>query len=372
MRAEGRRATPSLADLRTFAVTRSLRPAASIADAIAALGFLQLDPIRAPARAADLILRARIADYRVGDLDRAYPELPLAEDYLHVYGVLPEAALRLLHPRPARWRRHVEREHPRLAHRLLAHVTREGEAHPRDVAARFGSASVSNDWGGRSSATTRVLGALHHRGQLRVARRDNGVKVYAPARPLLAPLPAPARARALLLLLLALYAPLPEASLRELSHMVTETSLPPHLRERALAAVLRDDAVASATVDGIRWLWPAGEALGTDAAARVHLLAPFDPVVWDRRRFAIFWGWDYRLEAYTPPAKRRFGYYALPLLWRDRVVGWANASVRDGRLVVATDYAGSAPRERGFRRELGAEAERLRDALAARSVEVVP
>lgn len=363
-------APPGLADLRAYAVARSLRPAASIVEAIAALGFLQLDPIRAPARAADLILRARIADYRVGDLDRAYPTLPLAEDYLHVYGVLPEASLRLLHPRPARWRRHVEREHPRLARRLLAHVVRKGEAHPRDVAALYGRGSVVNGWGGQSSATTRVLEALHHRGQLRVARRESGIKVYAQARPLADPLRPAERARALLLLLLALYAPLPEASLRELARMVAETSLPPLLRERAFAALLHDDAVASAAIDGVRWLWPAEAALATEVPARVHLLAPFDPVVWDRRRFAAFWGWDYRFEAYTPPAKRHFGYYALPLLWRDRVVGWANASLRDGCLAVATGYAGSAPRERGFRHALAEEVARLGHAVGARRIEV--
>lgn len=50
---------------------------------------------------------------------------------------------------------------------------------------------------------------------------------------------------------------------------------------------------------------------------RVRLLAPFDPLVWDRRRFELLWGWPYRFEAYTPPAKRKLGYYALPLLWRD-------------------------------------------------------
>jgi uncharacterized protein YcaQ len=46
----------------------------------------------------------------------------------------------------------------------------------------------------------------------------------------------------------------------------------------------------------------------------------------------LFWGWPYRFEAYTPAAKRRLGHYALPLLWHDRVVGWANIGVRGGRL----------------------------------------
>src|SRR6185295_12059044 len=69
-----RRASRSmtLPRLRAHAVARALRPAASLADAVAAMRFVQLDPIRAPARAADLILRQRVPGYRAGDLDRQY------------------------------------------------------------------------------------------------------------------------------------------------------------------------------------------------------------------------------------------------------------------------------------------------------------
>jgi len=92
----------------------------------------------------------------------------------------------------------------------------------------------------------------------------------------------------------------------------------------------------------------------------VRLLAPFDPLVWDRRRFEHLWGWEYRFEAYTPVAKRQFGYYALPMLWRDRVIGWANVSVRTGTLLAETGYAAWArPRDRGFTRALAAELERM-------------
>ena len=91
------------------------------------------------------------------------------------------------------------------------------------------------------------------------------------------------------------------------------------------------------------------------------LLAPFDPIVWDRRRFEAFWGWRYRFEAYTPAVKRTLGYYAMPLLWRDTVVGWANLSVADGRLVCAPGYvSGRAPRDRAFKPALEAELESLR------------
>jgi len=96
-------------------------------------------------------------------------------------------------------------------------------------------------------------------------------------------------------------------------------------------------------------------------------LAPFDPVVWDRRRFELLWGWAYRFEAYTPVAKRKLGYYALPLLWREHVVGWANAGMQDGSLALDVGYvAGRAPKPRVFARELDAEVERLRQFLRIR------
>ena len=83
-------------------------------------------------------------------------------------------------------------------------------------------------------------------------------------------------------------------------------------------------------------------------------------MVWDRRRFELFWGWAYRFEAYTPPAQRRLGYYALPLLWRDRVVGWGNVAAAEGRLTAELGYlAGRAPREPAFRRALEGELDRM-------------
>jgi uncharacterized protein YcaQ len=94
------------------------------------------------------------------------------------------------------------------------------------------------------------------------------------------------------------------------------------------------------------------------------LLAPFDPVVWDRARFEHFWGWPYRFEAYVPPAKRVRGYYALPLLWGQTMVGWANARVEARVLEVDVGFVTTRPRERAFARELDAEIARL-DAFLA-------
>ena len=90
------------------------------------------------------------------------------------------------------------------------------------------------------------------------------------------------------------------------------------------------------------WYWPAGErpqARRWRPDEQVRLLTPFDPIVWDRRRFEVFWGWAYRFEAYTPAPKRKLGYYALPLLWHDQVIGWGNCRlVKHGALQAAFGY----------------------------------
>ncbi|OYV01179.1 MAG: hypothetical protein CFE45_05970 [Burkholderiales bacterium PBB5] len=126
--------------------------------------------------------------------------------------------------------------------------------------------------------------------------------------------------------------------------------------------------LASARVAGVDgdWYWPAGEQPAAARHARVaqaevlRLLAPFDPIVWDRRRFEALWGWAYRFEAYTPAPKRLRGYYALPLLWRDQVIGWANLSVAGGQLQPDLGYvSGRPPREAGYGAALDAELQRM-------------
>ena len=354
---------PTIAALRRHALAHTLFRAPDIVGAIERLGFVQIDPLRAPARAQDLILRHRVAGYRAGDLDRSYASLPLAEDFVHVHGVVPMTTRRILHPRALARTWHVERAHPELAAGVLAHIERNGPVHPRDLARALGRKAVVNGWGGQSSATTRLLEVLHYRGHLHVVRREDGVKVYGLARPVARPLGARARFLRLLALLLRLYAPLPVASLRELARMAADEAFDAPARERLLAAFLRGDGVATARVDGVEYAWPAADDGGAPAAAAdedvVRLVAPFDPLVWDRRRFAHLHGWDYRFEAYTPAAKRRFGYYALPLAWRDRVIGWANVARTPGGLDVQTGFATAPPRGPAFARGLDAEVARL-------------
>jgi uncharacterized protein YcaQ len=263
----------TLDDLRRAAVARSLFRPTTLQRALDTLGFVQADPIRAPARAQDLTLRHRVIGYRAGDLERLYPRLAIHEDFFVNYGFVTSAVQALMHPRGG---------------------------YPPWTAA-------------------------------------SGRK----------------------------YAPLPAASLatlvRRLRYAVPQWTgaLGPAL-ERARRRLVH------ARVDGVDWYWPEGPApAGDPPHDMVRLLAPFDPVVWDRRRFEILWGWPYRFEAYTPLAKRKLGYYALPLLWGDRVIGWGNLSVKNAVLQTEFGYLASRPpRGRLFRQALDEELDRIRRFMA--------
>src|SRR5580704_7760283 len=89
----------TLSDLRRYAVNRSLFPPTTLKRAIDRLGFVQADPIRAPARAQDLTLRHRVTGYRAGDLERRYASLGIEEDTFINYGFVSRRVFALMHPR---------------------------------------------------------------------------------------------------------------------------------------------------------------------------------------------------------------------------------------------------------------------------------
>ena len=358
-----RKAPPTLDDLRRYAVARTLFKPTTLVRAIQKLGFVQADPIRAPARAQDLTLRHRVAGYRAGDLERRYPRLAIEEDFLVNYGFLPRRHLALMHPRIAR--REWDEATREKAAAMLAFIRARGPTHPRTIEAAFAHGRITNYWGGSSLATTQLLDGMHYRGLLRVARRESGIRIYQAVEHPPAEDDAPARARRateLVELVIRKYAPLPRRSLGYLVSMLGYGA--PHLRAEARAVLAKArEHLASTEIDGVSWFWPADE---NPRSSRwrpddaVRFLAPFDPIVWDRRRFELLWGWTYRFEAYTPAAKRKLGYYALPLLFGDRVIGWANASVVAGDLEIDTGFAGKPMATRVFRSRFYEERERMK------------
>jgi uncharacterized protein YcaQ len=347
----------TLDDIRRAAVARSLFPPTTLQRALDALGFVQADPIRAPARAQDLTLRHRVAGYRVGDLEHRYADLDVHEDFFVNYGFVTSAVQTLMHPRggPVPW----EAARGRQVRALLDFVRARGPVHPRDVNEHFSHGTVTNYWGGSSNATTHLLEAMHYRGLLKVVRREAGIRIYDAHEHSPGPrdiVTRRAHLDALVDVVVAKYAPLPAATLSTVVRRLRYAA--PQWTNQLDGALRRARRrLAHARVEGVDWYWPADDVSAmAEPDDNVRLLAPFDPVVWDRRRFEILWGWAYRFEAYTPVPKRKLGYYALPLLWRDRVIGWANLSLSGGSLRSDFGYVGShAPRSRHFRRALEEE-----------------
>jgi uncharacterized protein len=369
----------TLDDLRRLTVARNFFKPTGLKRALHRMGFVQADPIRAPARAQDLILRHRVKNYQAGDLERRYATLDIEEDFFVTYGFVTSSLQALMHPRSdsrvsaedigSPWPSAQKKQ----AQLLLDFVRERGAVHPREVDEHFAHGTVKNYWGGSSNATTHLLDAMHYRGLLRVARRENGIRIYIARQHDSGPTDTSehrARIDALVDVVVRIYAPLPGPSLsfyvRRLRYAV-----PQWQAELKSALERAKQRLSHARVDGVDWYWPTVESAlvhrGASPESRpaidntVRLLAPFDPVVHDRGRFELLWGWAYRFEAYTPAPKRKLGYYAMPLLWRDSVIGWANLSVKNGDLKSEFGYVASQPpRDREFKRELEAELDRIR------------
>lgn len=339
---------PDLHQLRARAITHSLFRPTTLKAAIQRLGFVQADPIRSPARAQDLILRHRVKEYRTGDLERRYASLDIEEDFFYAYGFLARPVWELLHPRDLRKMSALERK-------VLDVVHSSGALHPGDLERHFGKARVVNAWGGYSKATTHALDHLHYRGLLRIARREKGIRIYEAAPPKRNSLPSAERLRKLTMAAINILAPVSERSL--LSNAARFNNL--GNTRTILQGLLKSGEIEQQTIEGVNYLWPYSKKNIEAVSEKVRFLAPFDPLVWDRRRFEHLWGWQYRFEAYTPVVKRVRGYYAMPLLWHDSVIGWANARLEDGQLNVDVGFVEKRPQDSRFKSELDEEMDKL-------------
>src|SRR5205807_5775250 len=180
-----------------------------------------------------------------------------------------------------------------------------------------------------------------------IARREKGIRIYEVAPPVREHVSPAERLRKLVMVVANILAPVSEASLlANTARFRALGDIRSTLRDLVKAGELEKEAI-----DGVTYLWPHIRAIRKQAPRMARFLAPFDPLVWDRRRFEHFWGWAYRFEAYTPKAKRIRGYYAMPLLWRDRVIGWANVAPPGKKLDVTLGFAGKRPSSREFANE---------------------
>lgn len=333
---------------------------------------MQADPIRAPARAEDLTLRHRVRNYRAGDLERKYRTLDVEEGFFINYGFLPRRDYLRMHPRVSS---EVTSRLRRRAAAIAAFVRARGTVHQREIVARFDHGKTTNYWGRQSNATTHLLGIMHYHSFLRVAHREDGVRVYEIHQSgggVVDNDERRSRVDALVDVVVRAYAPLPAPSLAMVIARLRYAT-PQWNAELKPALARAKQRLGRARIDGTDWYWPPDERpeLSIDREDDVRALSPFDPIVWDRRRFELFWNWAYRFEAYTPAPKRQLGYYAMPLLWRDQVIGWCNATAGREGLECRFGFVKARPNERAFERAVEAELARLAAFLRRGRKEVI-
>ena len=306
------------------------------------MGVLQIDTISVVARSPYLVLWSRLGDYQQAWLDELLAEGALFEYWAHEACFVPIGDYRLLRHRmldPAAmgWKYSVRwmAEHGAEVDAILAHVRAHGPVRAADFERTDGKAGGWWEW----KPEKRALEVLFTAGQLMIARRHNFQRVYDVAERVLpgwddSTLPPHDEVRRELAL----------NTVRALG-LAKAAWVPDYYRTRGgrvdLDALVAEGALLRASVDGWRdpvYVHPDHAALAQQAvtgsltATLTTVLSPFDPVVWDRRRALELFDFDYRLECYTPAAKRVHGYFTLPLLRRGALVGRVDAKAhrRDG------------------------------------------
>ncbi len=298
------------------------------------LGSLQFDPLEVTGRNHDLILAARIDGYRRAWTDgHLYDTRALYETYNKGLSIVPTAELPWYRITWDEARaRHDEAtfdEHGPLAEELLGRIREAGPLASTDIESR---AAIDWYWGPTNQVRA-VLEALAEAGVLGLSRRDGNRRVYDLAERLFPPpLLADRRSqteqrRHKLLSRYRAHGLLGRSGSGELWYGTTGT---PSRRE-LLDGLVDDGTLVPVTVEGVRGdRFVLADELPILAASTdrdpavpqgVAFLAPLDPLVWDRDLLRSLFDFDYVWEVYVPAAKRRWGYYVLPILFGDRLVG---------------------------------------------------
>ncbi|OOG66017.1 hypothetical protein B0E46_00465 [Rhodanobacter sp. B04] len=320
--------------------------------AIERMRLLQIDTIHVVARSPYLVLHARLGAYPMEWLDEALAQGQLAECWAHEACFVSAADVGLhrgwLGQRGSHWaQRHAERMHREQRTEmdaLLEGVRVSGAVRAADFVRKEGDARTAKPGWWAWKPEKRWLEAWFALGELMVARRENFQRIYDLAANVLAQLDPPFDIAA---------AALPATELRQRFVLdsvralgVTQAGwiadyyrLKPAVTERELAPLLaRGDLLRVSVQD---WKIPGyvhrdhagmlSRALrGRLRATHTALLSPFDPLVWDRARALAMFGFEYTIECYTPAAKRRYGYFVLPILHRGRLVGRLDAKAHRG------------------------------------------
>ena len=319
------------------APARAATPAA-LRTCIARMRLLQIDTIHVVARSPYLVLFSRLGDYPMHWLEQALAQAHLFETWAHeaCFAPMPDLALHRSYNRSQR--QHWGLAKARDSHQkqrapldqLLAHIAQHGPVKSSDFERKDGR---SGGWWGWKDEKL-WLEALFANGELMVARRENFQRVYDLSErvcPALADMALPDAAQ--------VHASFSEQAIAALGitqarwvHDYFRTK--PRLKDADLDPLVAQGQVARVQVEG--WALPgyvhASHAAllkkacnGKLQATHTTLLSPFDPLVWDRARASAMFGFDYRIECYTPEERRVYGYFVLPVLHHGELVARLDA-----------------------------------------------
>jgi hypothetical protein len=268
--------------------------ARGVLDTVRHLGFLQLDPIATVARPQHLVLWSRLGPFETNELDRLlWLERKLFEWNAFIWPIetLPLIQAGMRQSRRAgrtareRWSRQFVKENAGFRRYILRELERRGPLLSRELEdrSRQGQSRGEHRWYG-SRYVGRMLGLLHLRGDVAVVGRQGGQRLWGLAE--------------------SWYPETETVSFREAERLLAERRL------RAFGVRLENGE------------WRAHPDVSDEPVPdRVTILSPFDRLVHDRDRAEALFDFRYRLEMYVPPAKREYGYYVLPILVGDRLVG---------------------------------------------------
>lgn len=294
------------------------------------LGVFQIDSVNVLARAHLLPMFARVGAYDVDLFRRAASGRPprLVEYWAHEAALVPPATWHLMgyrmerHRTSSRWGTFLHQNRP-LVDSVLDHVADEGPLTARQAHEALGhDRGPKVRWGWNWTASKRALEALFATGQLAVARRNAQFeRLYDLPERVLGPLPDEALApedAALELVRIAARA----TGIATLGCLADYFRMRRDSTARAVERLVALGELEPVTVRGWdRPVWLHTEAARPRRIRARALLAPFDPLVWERRRLLELFGMHYRIGIYTPAAQREHGYYVLPFLLDEALVG---------------------------------------------------
>jgi uncharacterized protein YcaQ len=322
--------TLSLPEARRLAVMGALLAAPqprSILEVVERLGRVQIDPTSAVARSELLVLQSRLGAYDVSELARLlWDERALFEYRAFIvptsdFGIHREAMRG--HPRGesarARYTREWMAANAGFRSYVLGELRRRGPLRSRDLEDRAEVPWQTGGWNDGKSLG-RMLDSLWFAGEIAIVGREGNERLWNLAERWL-PVDEPRLSEA-------------EVARRLLDNQLRWCGFaranrfgfafggPPPGRERVLAELVEEGTAVPVTVEGLTGEWLAhADVLGREFRPRTTLLSPFDPLIADRDFTAEVFGFRYRLEIYVPKAKREYGYYVLPILHGERLIG---------------------------------------------------